>query len=157
MIRSDLYDYSDAYIHVKGTMTVPNTGTAATPNNRNKYVIFKNYTPFTNYINEINNNQVDNAYDIDVVMSLRTFKVSLINCEISLMLTWSKNCFLVCRTAVNWEVIFKTTDAKLYVPVATLLTQNNVKLLKQLESGFRKQLIGININLKQHNRHEIDI
>ena len=36
MIRSSLYDYSDAYIHVKGTVTVSNTGTTAAPNNRNK-------------------------------------------------------------------------------------------------------------------------
>ena len=38
MIRSNLCHYSDVYIHVKGTMTFPNTGTAAAPNNRNKKV-----------------------------------------------------------------------------------------------------------------------
>ena len=42
MIRSSLCDYRDAYILVKGTITVTNTGTAASPNNRNKKVIFKN-------------------------------------------------------------------------------------------------------------------
>ena len=47
ILRSSLYDYSDAQILVKGTITVPNTGTAATPNNRNKKVIFKNRAPFT--------------------------------------------------------------------------------------------------------------
>ena len=36
MLRSSLYDYNDAYIHVKGTIIVTNTGTAATPSNRNK-------------------------------------------------------------------------------------------------------------------------
>ena len=36
MIWSNLCDYSDAYIHVKGTIAVPNTGTAAAPDNRNK-------------------------------------------------------------------------------------------------------------------------
>ena len=36
MLRSSLCDYSVAYIVVKGAITVPNTGTAATPNNRNK-------------------------------------------------------------------------------------------------------------------------
>ena len=40
VIRSNLRDYSDAYIHVKGTIEVPNTGTAAAPNNRKKKVIF---------------------------------------------------------------------------------------------------------------------
>ena len=55
MIRSSLCDYSDAYILVKGTVTVENTGTAADPNNRNKKVIIKNCAPFTDYISEINN------------------------------------------------------------------------------------------------------
>ena len=45
MIRSNLCDYSDAYIHVKGTITVLNTETAAATNNRNKKVILKNCTP----------------------------------------------------------------------------------------------------------------
>ena len=43
MIRSNLCDYSDVYIHVKGIITVPNTSTQrAAPNNRNKEVISKN-------------------------------------------------------------------------------------------------------------------
>ena len=41
MVRSYLCDYSDAYINVKRTITVPNIGTAAAPNNRNTKVIFK--------------------------------------------------------------------------------------------------------------------
>ena len=70
MINSSLYDYSDAYILAKGTVTVNNTGTPATPNNRNKKVIFKNCAQFTNCISEINNTQVDNTKDIDIVMSM---------------------------------------------------------------------------------------
>ena len=42
MIGSNLCDYCDTYIHVKGTTTVPNTGTAAAPDNRNKKITFKN-------------------------------------------------------------------------------------------------------------------
>ena len=42
---------------------------------------------------------------------------------------------------------FKLTDTKLYVPVVTLSTQDNAKLLKQLESGFKEQLAGIKFNL----------
>ena len=68
MVRSSLCDYSDAYILVKGTITVPNTGTAAAPNNRNKKVIFKNGAPFTGCISEINNKEIDHAKDIDVVI-----------------------------------------------------------------------------------------
>ena len=40
IIRSSSCDYSHAYIHVRGTMTIPNTGTAVAPNNRNKKLIF---------------------------------------------------------------------------------------------------------------------
>ena len=49
MLRSSLCDYSDAYILVKGNISVNNTAVAASdPNNRNKKVIFKNCAPFTN-------------------------------------------------------------------------------------------------------------
>ena len=70
MIRSYLYDYSDVYIHVKGTITVPNTGTAVAPNNRSKNVIFKLCAPFTNSISQVNNTKVGDAHDIDVVMPM---------------------------------------------------------------------------------------
>ena len=69
MLKSSLCDYSDAYIHVKGTITVNNTAAeGAAANNNNKKVIFKNCAPFTNYISEINNTDVDNAKDLDIVM-----------------------------------------------------------------------------------------
>ena len=67
MLKSSLCDYSDAYIFVKGYITVNNTAAAdANANTVNKKVIFKNCVPFTNSINEINNTQVDNATDIDI-------------------------------------------------------------------------------------------
>ena len=56
MLKSSSCDYSDAYILVKGTITVSNTAAAdANANNVFKKVIFKNCAPFTNCINEINN------------------------------------------------------------------------------------------------------
>ena len=58
------------YIRVKGTLTVLNTGTVAAPNNRNKKVIFKNYTPFTNCIGEMKNKEIDHAKGIDAVMPI---------------------------------------------------------------------------------------
>ena len=71
MLKSSLCDYSDAYILVKGTITVNNTAAAgAAANNTNKKVIFKNCAPFTNCISEINNTQIDNAKDIDIVMPM---------------------------------------------------------------------------------------
>ena len=62
MLRSSLCDYDDAYILVKGNISVNNTA-ATTPaaNNTNKKVIFKKCTPFTNCISKISNTQIDNA------------------------------------------------------------------------------------------------
>ena len=71
MLGSSLCDYSDAYILVKGTISVINTAAAgAAANNANRKVIFKNCAPFTNCISEINNTQIDNAKDIDIVMPM---------------------------------------------------------------------------------------
>ena len=71
MLKSSLCDYSDAYILVKGTITVNNTVAAdSDANNTNKKVIFKNCAPFNNCISEINNTQVDNAKDLDIVMPM---------------------------------------------------------------------------------------
>ena len=71
MLKSSLWDYSDAYILVKGTIIVNNTAAqGAAANNTNKKVIFKNCAPFTNCISEINNTQTDNAKDIDIVMPM---------------------------------------------------------------------------------------
>ena len=68
-------------------------------------------------------------------------EMPLINCEISLKLKWSKNCILVAGTTANQNQEFQTTDTKLYVPVVTLSNQYNIKLLKKLESGFKRSII----------------
>ena len=69
--RSNLCDCSDAYILVKGTITVSNAAAAgAAVNNTNKKVIFKNYAPFTDCITEINDTQMDDGQKIDVVMPM---------------------------------------------------------------------------------------
>ena len=71
MLKSSLCDYSDAFILVKGTISVTNTAVAgAASDNINEKVIFKNCAPFTNCISEINNTQIDNAKDIDILMPM---------------------------------------------------------------------------------------
>ena len=71
MLRFTLCDYSDAYILVKGNISVNNTASAdIDANNTNKKVIFKNCTLFTDCIGKINNTQVDNTKDIDIVMAM---------------------------------------------------------------------------------------
>ena len=215
MLKSSLCDYSDAYILVKGTITVNNTAAeGASANNSNKKVIFKNCAPFINCISEINNTQVDNAKDIDIVMPMynlieysdnyaktsgslwhyckeipkpdannlienftegnttnsfnfkakitgktgnngtknveiiiplkylsnfwRTLEMPLINCEVNLILTWSSTCVIVSTGNANQGVTFTRTNTRLYVPVVTLSTQENDKLLQQLKSGFKR-------------------
>ena len=81
--------------------------------------------------------------------------MSLINCEINLILTWSENCVLTSKatrkanpdvnpaiTAVNnpTNVTFKITDTKLYVPVVTLSTKDDNNFLEQLKSGFKRTI-----------------
>ena len=71
MPKSNLCDYSDAYILVSGTMSVADTPVqVVTGNNTNENSIFKNCAPFTDCANEINNMQVDNAKDIHIVMTM---------------------------------------------------------------------------------------
>ena len=61
----------------------------------------------------------------------------LINCEVNLLLTWSKDCVITNSTG---EEKFAITETKLYVPVKTLSTQDNAKLLQQLKSCFKRTI-----------------
>ena len=61
----------------------------------------------------------------------------LINYEVNLILTWSKDCVITYSTG---EGKFAIAETKLYVPVVTLSTEDNEKLLQQLKSGFKKTI-----------------
>ena len=63
MLRSNLCDYSDVYIVVKGTIIISRPDTAK----RNKKATFKNNAPFINCISKINGLKIDNVEDLDVV------------------------------------------------------------------------------------------
>ena len=65
----------------------------------------------------------------------RTLEMPLINCEVNLILTWSSTCV---TTNSHGAGKFEITDTKLYIPVVTLSTQENTKLLQQLKSGFKR-------------------
>ena len=65
----------------------------------------------------------------------RTLEIPLINCEVNFILTWSSACVITNSTGAG---TFAITDTRLYVPVVTLSTQENTKLLQQLKSGFKK-------------------
>ena len=68
----------------------------------------------------------------------KSLELPVINCEVILVLTWSANCVLVASNVANQNATSAITDAKLYVPVVTLSAQDNVKLLQQLKSGFKR-------------------
>ena len=84
-----------------------------------------------------------NTKDVEMIVPLkylsnfwRTLEVPLINCEVNLILTWSKYCVITNSTG---EGKFAITETKLYVPVVTLSTKDE-KLLQQLKSGFKKTI-----------------
>ena len=64
----------------------------------------------------------------------------LINCEVELILTWSAGCVIIYTSVNNQVPTFWITETKLYVPVVTLSTQDNAKLLTQLKSGFERAI-----------------
>ena len=84
----------------------------------------------------------DNKKDVEIMAPLkylsnfwRTLEMPLINSEVNLILTWSSTCVITNSTGAG---TFEITDTKLYVPVVTLSTKENAKLLQQLKSGFNR-------------------
>ena len=71
--------------------------------------------------------------------------MSLINCEIKLIVTWLSTCVITSSTGAGR---FTVTDTKRYVLVVTLSTQSNAKLLQQVT--------GINTNQKYQQKHRIN-
>ena len=66
--------------------------------------------------------------------------MSLINCEVNLILTWSADCGIIYTDVANQIPTFTVTETNLYVLVVTLSTQDNAKLLPQLKSGFKRTI-----------------
>ena len=243
MLRPNLRDYSDAYILVKGTITVTAPGVNNNANNiidkRNRPLILKNNAPFVSCITRINGELIEDADDLDIVMSMynlleysknyrkttgslynyyrdklsddaddnsfaninvvnseafkyknkiigntynvnagaqgydvnkngtqevelaiplkylgnfwRAVNIPLISCEVFLELKWDKNCIITSleqryigggnRDNAPTGATLSITDCKLYVPVVTLSKDDEIKLLTNLKSGFRREII----------------
>ena len=243
MLRSNLCDYSDAYILVKGTVTVTTPGVNNNANNirdkRNRPLILKNNAPFVSCITRINGELIEDADDLDIVMSMynllkysknyrktigslydyyrnelsddaddnnfdnikvvnsNTFKyknkiigntydidagdqgydvnkngtqevelaiplkylgnfwralnIPLISCEVSLELKWDKNCVITSLEQIDigggnrdnapTDATLAVNDCKLYVPAVTLSKDDEIKLLTNLRSGFKREII----------------
>ena len=70
MLRSDLCDYSDTYIAVKGNIILTKANRRRLIDIRNRFLAFENNAPFTNCISKINNVLIDNAADLDIIMPM---------------------------------------------------------------------------------------
>ena len=99
----------------------------------------------------------DSIKNVEIVVPLkylsnfwRTLEMPLINCEISLILSWSTNCIIVSTNVANENATFEITNPKLYVPVVTLSTQDKFKLLQELNSGFKRVINRKNIYQNQN-------
>ena len=66
--------------------------------------------------------------------------MTLINCEVNLILTWSENCVMVYTNVANQVATFEIKETKLYIPVVTLSTRDNAKLSPQLKSVFKRTI-----------------
>ena len=243
MLRSNLCDYSDAYILVKGTVTVNGVVNGAENEilRRNRPLILTNNAPFVSCITKINNEFIEDADDLDIVMPMynlleysqnyrktigslhnyyrdelsddnnpnnfpntnvvnssafeyknkitsnrynvaagaaghdankigkqdvelaiplkylgnfwRALNIPLISCEVFLELKWNKNCVITSleqrqadagAPAVNGTTtgaMFAINDCKLYVPVVTLSKDDEIKLLTNLKSRFKREII----------------
>ena len=221
MLRSNLCDYSDAYILVKGTITVTAPGVNNNPNNirdkRNRPLILKNNAPFVSCITRINGELIEDPNDLDTVIPMynlleysknyrktigslynyyrdelsddaddnvdagvdgydvnkngkqemelaillkylgnfwRALNIPLISCEVSLKLKWDKNCVItsleerqvdagppVVRDNFPIGATLAINDCKLYIPVVTLSKDDEIKLLTNLKSGFKREMI----------------
>ena len=85
-----------------------------------------------------------NTKDVEIIVPLkylsnfwRTLEMPLSNCEVNLILRWSRDC-VITNSTVKGK--FEITETKLYVPVVFLSTQDNAKLLQQLKFGFTRTI-----------------
>ena len=67
----------------------------------------------------------------------RSLEISLINCKVHPELNWIKVCVM---SSIYGETTFQITNAKLYIPIVILSTKGNVKLTKQLNEGFKRDV-----------------
>ena len=145
----NLIECSDNYSKTSGSSWKYCKGIPAVDNN-NAIVNFaeNNLTDSFNFKAKITGKTGDErTKNVEIMVPLKylsnfggNLEMPLINCEINLILTWSANCVIVSNNAANQNATFAVTDTKLYVPVVTLSTQDNSKLLQQLKSGFKRVL-----------------
>ena len=101
-----------------------------------------------------------NRKDAEIIVPLkylsnfwRTLEMPLMSCEVEPILTWSEDCVISSATG---ETKFAITETKLYVPVVTLSTEDNAKLLQQLKSNFKRKITWNKYESSIKRLHKID-
>ena len=149
----NLIEYSDNYSKTSGSLwqyckeipAVNNDGNIVDFNGANATDSFNFKTKITGQTAADNNNgNIAGRVDVEIMVPLkylsnfwRTLEMPLINCEVELILTWSEKCIIIYTDVADQDSTFTIAETNLYVPVITLSTQDNAKLLPQLKSGFR--------------------
>ena len=142
----NLIEYSGNYSKWSGSLwqyckkipAVDNDGVIVDFNGANATDSFNFKTKITGQTNN------DGKIDVEIMVPLkyltnfwRTLEMPLINCKDELVLAWSSGCVIIYTDVAEQGPTFTITGTNLYVPVVTISTQDNVKLLPQLKSGFK--------------------
>ena len=143
----NLIEYSDNYSKTSGSLWQYCKDIPAV-NNNNAIVNFteNNLTYSCNFKVKMTGQTGDNeTKNVEVMVPLSylsvlwsSLEIPLINCEVNLILTWFAICAIVSTKVANQNATFAITDTKLYLPVVTLSTKDNARLLQQLKSGFKR-------------------
>ena len=146
----NLIEYSDNYSKASGSLwqyckdipAVNDTGDSVDFNGANVTDSFNFKTKITDQTN--NDGEISNIEIMAPSKYLsnfwRTLEMPLINCEFDLVLAWPADCVVTYTDFANQVPTFTITETKLYVPVFTLSTQDNAKLLPKLKSGFKRTI-----------------
>ena len=92
--------------------------------------------PSFKYVSNLIGNTENNGTKNGVKIAVPLKEMPLINCKVELSLKWYETCLLTTATTT----IFKITDAKFYVPIVTLSVEDNSKLTKLLNEGFKRPI-----------------
>ena len=135
----NLIEYSDDYAKTSGSLWQYCKDIPALDNN-NAVVDFTennltdSFNPKVKITGQTGNNGTKN---VEIMVPLKhlsnfwgTLEMLLINCEVKLDLTWSSTCAIVSANNANQNATFTITNTRFYVPVVTLSTQENTKLLR---------------------------
>ena len=150
MLMYNLIEYSDNYSKTSGSLwqyckeipAINNAGNIVDFNGANATNSFNFKTKITGQTAANNNNANNNngniagRIDVEIMVPLkylsnfcRTLEMPLINCEVELILSWSANWVIIYTDVANQVPTFTITERNLHVPVVTLSTQDNAKLL----------------------------